>query len=196
VMAAQPVRPALMLLLGRAACMAASCCTCMAWGIVPPRASMAVLVSCVWAHAPVGAEFAVRGGDLSCKAETSHARRRLVVQGVVLSCEAETSRARRRLVVGVPLARNWSKMQPTVQRLDVLPVWVLTRVLSPPCPESLPRRCRSWPSHCQWCWIILCFRGDNLTVKGDSNPGPRHLVFKHTHTIHPLLVCHVTLSIK
>jgi hypothetical protein len=55
-----------------------------------------------------------------------------------LSCEAETSRARQRLLVGIPLVGNWSEMQPTGQRLDVLPVWVLTRVLSPPCPESSP----------------------------------------------------------
>jgi hypothetical protein len=32
---------------------------------------------------------------------------------------------------------NWSEMQPTGRRLDVLPVWVLTRVLTPPCRESL-----------------------------------------------------------
>jgi hypothetical protein len=79
VMAAQPVRLALRLLLGRAACMAASCCTCMAWGIVPPHESVAVLVPCVWAHAPVGAGVVVRGSDFSCEAETSRARRRLVV---------------------------------------------------------------------------------------------------------------------
>jgi hypothetical protein len=40
--------------------------------------------------------------------------------------------------VGVPLVGNWSEMQSTGQRLDVLPVWVLTRVPSPPCPKSLP----------------------------------------------------------
>jgi hypothetical protein len=62
----------------------------------------------------------------------------IVVRGVDLSCEAETCCARRRLVVGIPLVGNWSEMQPTSQRLDVLPVWVLTRVFSPPCPESLP----------------------------------------------------------
>jgi hypothetical protein len=53
-----------------------------------------------------------------------------------LSCEAETSRARRRLVVGIRLVGNWSEMQPTSRRPDVLPVWVLTRVLSLPRPES------------------------------------------------------------
>jgi hypothetical protein len=65
VMATQPVRPALRLLSGRAACMAAGCCTCMARRIVPPRASVAVLAPCVWAHVPVGAGLVVRGGDLS-----------------------------------------------------------------------------------------------------------------------------------
>jgi hypothetical protein len=54
------------------------------------------------------------------------------------SCEAYTSHARQRLVAGIPLVGNWSEMQPTGQELDVLPVWVLTRVLSPPCPEYLP----------------------------------------------------------
>jgi hypothetical protein len=42
-MAAQLVRPALRLLSGLAACMVASWCICMAWGIVPPRTSVVVL---------------------------------------------------------------------------------------------------------------------------------------------------------
>jgi hypothetical protein len=50
---------------------------------------------------------------------------------------SRTCRARRRLLVGVPLVGNWSQMQPTSRRLDVLPVWVLTGVLTPPCPERL-----------------------------------------------------------
>jgi hypothetical protein len=58
-MVAQPVRLALRLLSGRAACMAASCCTFMAWRFVPPHASVAVLVPCVWAHAPVGTGLVV-----------------------------------------------------------------------------------------------------------------------------------------
>jgi hypothetical protein len=85
VMAAQQVRPALRLLSGRATCMAASCCTCMAWRFVPPHASVMVLATCVWAHKPVGAGPIVRGGDLSCDVETSRARRRLLVQGGDLS---------------------------------------------------------------------------------------------------------------
>jgi hypothetical protein len=80
----------------------------------------------------------MRGGDFSCEVETSRVRRRLVVRGGDLSCEAETCRARRRLVVRIPLVGNWSKMQPTGRRLDILPVWVFTRVLSPPHPESWP----------------------------------------------------------
>jgi hypothetical protein len=72
------------------------------------------------------------------------------------SCEAETCRARRRLVVGIPFVGNWSEMQPTGRRLDVLPVWVLTRVLSPPRLESWPWHCQFWPSLCQWCWVTLC----------------------------------------
>jgi hypothetical protein len=48
--------------------MTASCCTCMAWGTVPPHASVVVFAS--WAFALVGAGLVVRGGDLSCEAET------------------------------------------------------------------------------------------------------------------------------
>jgi hypothetical protein len=66
-MATQPVKPALRLLSGRAA----SCCTCMAWRLVPPHASVAVLVPCVRAHAPFGDGLVVRGGDFSCEVETS-----------------------------------------------------------------------------------------------------------------------------
>jgi hypothetical protein len=93
-MAVQLVRPALRLLSGRAACMAASCCSCMTWRFVPPHSLLAVLVLCVWAHAPVGARLLVRGGDSSCEAETRRARRRLVVRGGDSSCEAETHHAR------------------------------------------------------------------------------------------------------
>jgi hypothetical protein len=70
VMDAQPVRPPLRPLSGRDACMAASCCTCMVWGTVPPHASVVALVLCVWAHGPAGAGLLVRGGDLLCEAET------------------------------------------------------------------------------------------------------------------------------
>jgi hypothetical protein len=69
--------------------MAASCCSRVTWRFVPPRASVAMLAPCVWAHTLAGAGLVVRGGDLSCEAETCHARRRLVVRGRDL-CEAET----------------------------------------------------------------------------------------------------------
>jgi hypothetical protein len=68
--------------------MAASCCTGMTWGIVPPRASVVVLALCVWAHVPAGAGLLVRGGDFSCEAETSRARRSLIVRGGDLSWES------------------------------------------------------------------------------------------------------------
>jgi hypothetical protein len=42
----------------------------MAWGIIPLRASMVALALCAWARVPVGAGLVVRGGDLSCEAET------------------------------------------------------------------------------------------------------------------------------
>jgi hypothetical protein len=64
VMVAQPVIPALMPSSGRAACMVASCCICMAWGTVLPRASVVALALCVWAHVPAGAGLLVRGGDV------------------------------------------------------------------------------------------------------------------------------------
>jgi hypothetical protein len=101
----------------------------MARGIVPPRVSV---VPRVMAHAPVGA------GGRSCEAETSCARQRLAVRGGDFSCEAETCRVRRRLLVGIPLVGNWLEMLPTGRRLEGLPVWVLTGVLSPPDLESWP----------------------------------------------------------
>jgi hypothetical protein len=66
--------------------MAASCCTYMTWGIVPPHASGAVLALRVWAHMPVRVGLLVRGRDLSSEAETCRARRRFVVRGGDLSC--------------------------------------------------------------------------------------------------------------
>jgi hypothetical protein len=46
----------------------------MEWGIVPHKrcwwCSRLGLVPCVLAHTPVGAGLLVRGGDLSCEAET------------------------------------------------------------------------------------------------------------------------------
>jgi hypothetical protein len=85
----------------------------------------------------------MRGGDLSCAAETCRERRRLVVRGGDLSCVAETFRARQRHVVrgvdlseGIPLVRNWLEMLPTGQKCDILLTWVFTRVLSLPRLES------------------------------------------------------------
>jgi hypothetical protein len=77
-MAVQPVRPALRLLLGQAACMAASCCSRVKWRFVPPHASVAMPAPCVWAHTLVGAGIVVRGGYLSCEAETSSSSGNLV----------------------------------------------------------------------------------------------------------------------
>jgi hypothetical protein len=81
VMAAQPVRPALRLMAGPTACMTASCCSHVTWRFTLLYASVAMLTRRVRAHALVGAELVVRGGDLSCKAETCRARRRLIVLG-------------------------------------------------------------------------------------------------------------------
>jgi hypothetical protein len=98
VMAAQRVRPVLRLLSGRAACMAASCCACMTWRFVPSHASVAVLVPCVWAHAPVGTELLVRGGDFSCEAETS---RRGSSSGKLVGDVANWPKTRRLASVGL-----------------------------------------------------------------------------------------------
>jgi hypothetical protein len=61
-----------------------------------------------------------------------------LVRGGDLSGEVETCRARWRVVKGIPLVGNWSEMLPTGRNRDVLPVCVLTRVLSLPRLESWP----------------------------------------------------------
>jgi hypothetical protein len=73
---------------------------------------------------------------------------------------------------GIPLVGNWSEMLLISQRLDVLPVWVLTGVLRPPHLEYWLRHCQSWPSHCQSVLGYLVFKGDIFAVKGGPNPGP------------------------
>jgi hypothetical protein len=83
-------------------------------------------------------EQVVKGGDSSCEAETGRVRRRLAVRGEDLSCEAKTS-WRSFLLLG-----DLSEKLPTTRKQDILPVMVLTGVLSPPYLES-------WPSCCQWC---------------------------------------------
>jgi hypothetical protein len=149
-MATQLVRPALRLLSGSTACTAANCCICMVWGVVLPRASVVVLAP--WAravcHGPRtnrSQSEVVSGGDFSCEAKACRARRRLVVRGGDLS-------------EGIPLVGSWSEMQPTGQRLDVLPVWVLTRALSLPRPESWPSTSSILDFVLQWCWVTLCLR--------------------------------------
>jgi hypothetical protein len=77
-MVAQSVRLALRLLPGLAACMAASCCSCVTWRFVPPHAFVVMLAPCVWAHALVGAGLVVQGGDLSCEAEKGSSSGKLV----------------------------------------------------------------------------------------------------------------------
>jgi hypothetical protein len=74
-MAVQLDRPALRLLSGPAACMTASWCICMAWGIAPPRISVVVLMpqartACRGPRTIRSRGELVRGGDLSYEAET------------------------------------------------------------------------------------------------------------------------------
>jgi hypothetical protein len=78
----------------------------------------------------------VGGGDSSCEAEAGHARRRLVVRGEDLSCKEKTCR-RSFLLVGDLLEKL-----PTSRKQEILPVMVLTGVLSPPYLESWPSRCQ------------------------------------------------------
>jgi hypothetical protein len=116
-MATRSDRPALRLLSGPAACMTASWYICMARGVVPPRITVKVLApqACTACHGPRTSRSwgeVVRGGDLSCEVETCRAR--------------------------IPLVGNWSETLPTGRKRDVLPVWVLTRVLSLPRLESWP----------------------------------------------------------
>jgi hypothetical protein len=70
-------------------------------------------------------------GPRASRGRTCRARRRLVVRGGDLSCEAETCRGGPSSGELVGDAANW----PETGRLAV---WVLTRLFSPPCPESLP----------------------------------------------------------
>jgi hypothetical protein len=84
-MVARLVRPALRLLPGQVACMAASYCFRVTWRFAPPHASIASLESCAWACALVEA------GDLSCEVETCRVRRRLVARGGDLSCKGSSS---------------------------------------------------------------------------------------------------------
>jgi hypothetical protein len=87
--------------------MVASCC--LAWrGESFPHARQwwclrPVLVPRVMAHVPVGGE------DLSCEAETSRARQRLVMRGEDSSCEVETCRADPSYRELVGDAANWPK---------------------------------------------------------------------------------------
>jgi hypothetical protein len=60
----------LRLLPGQVVCMATSCRSRMTWRFASTHALVASLEPCVWAHALVGAELVVRGGDLSCETET------------------------------------------------------------------------------------------------------------------------------
>jgi hypothetical protein len=93
--------------------MAASCCTCMTWRFVPPRALVATLVPCIWAHVPVGAGLLVRGGDFSWPRLVVRGGNfswpRLVERGGDSSCEAETCRGGSTSGKLVGDAANWPK---------------------------------------------------------------------------------------
>jgi hypothetical protein len=50
----------------------------MMWRFASPCALVAMPESCVWAHALVRSKIVVRGGDLSCEAETDSSSGKLV----------------------------------------------------------------------------------------------------------------------
>jgi hypothetical protein len=114
-MAVQPGRPALRLLSGPAACTGRQLVPLHGAGNRSPHVMVEVLVPQARAacHAPRPGRS--RGG--------ARARQRLVVRGGGL-------------LEGIPLVGNWSEMLPTGRKHDVLPVWVLTGVLSLPRLES------------------------------------------------------------
>jgi hypothetical protein len=100
----------------------------MARGIGPPRVeveafALQTLTTCHGPRLSRSQGEQALGGDLSCEAENCRARQRLVVRGGDL-------------LEGVPLAGNWSEMLPTSREHDILPVRVLTGVLSLPRLES------------------------------------------------------------
>jgi hypothetical protein len=112
------------------------------------------------------------GGDCSCEVKVARARQRLL--------RAETCLARRRLLVRdgdcmgqrlvvrggdcseeVSPVENWSEMLPTSRERDVLPVMVLTGVLSP--------RPESWPSHCRQCLKTLSHTKSQFRPAGSGS---------------------------
>jgi hypothetical protein len=58
--------------------MTASCCSRATWIFTLLYAPVAMLTPCVRAHALVGDGLVVRGGDLSCEAETGSSTGKLV----------------------------------------------------------------------------------------------------------------------
>jgi hypothetical protein len=107
-----------------------------------------------------GSRHVVRFASWS-EAESARVNKQLVVRGGDLSCEAENGRR------GFPLVGNLSEKLSTSREQEVLPVMVLTRVLSPP-------RLEPCPSHCQWCQKTPPQERLSRRQWG-SNLGPRQL---------------------
>jgi hypothetical protein len=89
--------------------------------------------------------------SLTCRGERVRVRGSCHVVWFASWSETESAHANELLVVrggdlseGLLLVGNLSQKLPTSREQDVLPVMVLTWVLSPP-------RLESWPSRCQWC---------------------------------------------
>jgi hypothetical protein len=156
VMVAQLVRLALRLLPGQLAYMATSCRSRVTWRFASPHASVASPEPCVWAHALVGAELFVRGGDLSCEAET----------------------CRR----GCHPSEDWLPCRCRVLMKICMPPWDAAPggECSPSgcCsqqgydhPQAAHRLTEVFTL---WVMVLLSSSGIILPSKGAPNPGPRH----------------------
>jgi hypothetical protein len=116
-MAVQPGRPALRLLSGPTACMGRQ--------LVPLHGAGNRSPMCHGGGARAPGSRRVSWPTPQSESGGARARWRLAVRG-------------RNLLEGIPLVGNWSEMLPTGRKHDVLPVWVLTGLLSLPRLESWP----------------------------------------------------------
>jgi hypothetical protein len=106
----------------------------------------------------------VRGGDFSCKAETSRVRQRLLVRGGDFSCEVEKGSSSGKLVGD---AANWLKTgRLASEGLDQGPFSSLSRIFA--LTLSILAFTLSMVLEC-----LAVFKGDNFAIKGGPNPGPR-----------------------
>jgi hypothetical protein len=144
--------------------MTVSCCTCRAWGIAPPHASVVVLAP--WACAVCHGPYPSRSWGRSCKAETSRARQRLVMRVGDFSCEAKTCHGDPSCREPVRDAANWSETGHLASvGLDWGPQSSSSRIL------ALTSSILAFTLSMVLGYLV--FKEDPFTVKGGPNPGPR-----------------------